>query len=166
MDKYANLLQVLKSAVNTQRVPLLMAEVVEITDESCTVKVDDLILTDVRLKATINESENRLLIIPKVGSIVVVGSLTGDLKDLVVLKVDEVDKVDYKQSGFNLIVDATDGKVSLKNTDVDFLTLMTSLVDLLKVFKVFTPSGPSGKPLPQVILKLNQFESSLKKLFK
>lgn len=167
MDKYAKLVNVLKEAVTKpQYVPVLMGEVKEVTGESCTVLIDDLELTEVRLKATINESTNKILISPKLGSMVLIGSLTGDLKDLAVLRMDELEKIEYEQDGLKIAIDSTDKKIAIENEDISLLGLMEELISLLKAFKVFTPSGPSGAPLPFTLSKLDQFEKHVKQLLK
>jgi len=167
MDKYAKLLVSLKQAVAPPKMlPIFSAEVKEITGESCTIILDGLELTEVRLKSTINGSANKIILSPKVGSIVLVGSLTGDLKDLAVLKIDEVEKVEYVQDGLKIVIDTTDKKVSIENEEVSFLGLMQELTGLLKDFRVYTPSGASGTPLPATVLKINEFEGHLQQLFK
>lgn len=168
MDKYRKLGEALKNnfSGNGKMMPLVNAEVKSIDGESCTVAVGDLDLTDVRLKATINEAANYVLVKPKVGSMVVVGSLTGDLKDLCVLSVDEVEKVEYRQNGLEVEIDSVSKKVLLKNDTVSLYDLFASLVDILKTIKVFTPSGPSGTPLPDTIAKVVQLETKFKSILK
>lgn len=166
MDKYKKLIAALQNIAPVPMVPLLPVQVKAITGESCTVEFGDLELTDVRLKATINGADNSLLLLPKVGSTVLVGSLTGDLKDLAVLKIDELQKINYVQDGLQLTVDATDNKVSVSNEQVSLYSLMQQLVDLLKAFKVYTPAGPSGTALPDTLAAILQFEVSFKQLLK
>jgi len=169
MDNYKKLVETLKQVVGgNNNIPLINAQVKEVTGESCTVLYgsDEMELTEVRLKSTINESGNYLLLIPKVGSMVTCGSFTGDFKDLCVLAIDEVESFKYVQNGLELEIDSTDGKVSIKNDDVSLLGLFGSLVAILKALKVFTPVGPSGKILPEILLQVNQFETDFKKLLK
>lgn len=166
-DKYLKLIDALKKGVNpAPATPIVPVEVVVITGETCTVKYGDLELTDVRLKATENGSVNSVLLLPKVGSMVLVGSLTGDMNDLVVLKIDELEKLAYKQDDLEVAVDATDGKVSVKNDEVSLVDLFQQLADLLKTLKVFTPSGPSGVPIPTSMNKIVAWETDFKKLLK
>jgi hypothetical protein len=166
-DTYKKLIDTLKMAVNGEAaLPLVPMEVKEITGETCVVIYGDLELTDVRLKATINNAANKVLLIPKVESFVLVGSLTGDLKDLAVLKVDELQKIQVLQDGCTIEFDFTTGKLEVSNKQVSLKGLFQSLVDLLKAFKVYTPSGPSGTALPNSITALNSFETDFKKLLK
>lgn len=166
MDRYKKLIDVLQLATPKEVLPLLNAEVKEITGESCTVVVDGLELTEVRLKATINGDSDGLLLIPKVGSMVLLGSLTGDLKDLAVLSIDQMEQLQYKQSGLSVVIDSTDKKVSIENDSTSLKALFQGLADLLKQFKVTTPSGPSTALLPDTMQAVIQFETDFKKLLK
>lgn len=60
---------------------------------TCAVSIGDAVIKGVRLRASLTERERQILIVPKVGSAVTVGSLTGDYADMVVLQVDEADSV-------------------------------------------------------------------------
>lgn len=168
MSKYKLLGDVFSEALkkNTNTLPLINAEVVSIEGESCTVKIDELIIDEVRLKATINGSNNKVIVQPKIGTMVLIGSLTGDLKDLAVLSVDEIEKLLYEQDDLKIEIDSTDKKIKIENDQVGLKSLFQSLTDLLKQFKVFTSTGPSGTPLPTTITSLTQFENDFKKLLK
>ncbi len=163
MDKYKKLVNAFRSIVPAAGLPLLPAQVKAITGDSCTVEYGDMELTDVKLKATIGGT-NKILLLPKIGSTVLIGSLTGDFKDLVVLKIDELQKIVYEQDGLQLTVDTTTGKVAVANEEVSLKGLFQQLTDLLKTFKVFTPVGPSGTALPDTQTKIVQFETDFKKL--
>lgn len=167
MDKYKKLADLLSGiGKGILPMPLFNATVISVGDESCTIQVNDVELDEVRLKATINESENKVIARPKVGSMVLVGSLTGDYKDLAVLAVDEVEKLEYEQDGLKVLIDSTDGKVSISNDETSLFAVFQLLTDLLKQFKVFTPAGPSGTPLPTTITSITQFETKFKSILK
>jgi len=168
MSKYAKLGEALKglAADAIITMPLMNAQVISIEGESCTIKIGGLELDEVRIKATINGNTNKLMAIPKVGSMVLVGSLTGDLKDLAIVGVDEVAKIMYEQDGLVIEVDSETGKIAIANDDVNMKGLFQQLAGLLKQFKVFTPAGPSGTPLPDTITSITQFETDFKKLLK
>jgi hypothetical protein len=168
MDRYKKLSELLgRSFLNSQKtMPLFNGIIKSIEGESCTVDIDGLEVDEVRLKATINGETNKIIVEPKVGSMVLIGSLTGDLKDLAVLKADELAKIIYQQDGLKLLLDSTDGKVSIENNNVSVHDIFQQLVDLLKLFKVYTPAGPSGTPLPDTITALTAFENDFKLILK
>ena len=167
-DRSAKLIEVLKKSLGVKsNVHLFNAEVKSVQGESCTVAVGDLELTDVRLKATINEASDYLMQIPAVGSMVLCGDMSGgDLREVCVLKIDKLEKLVLKQSGLDVLIDTTDGKIHIENEGPGLLQLFNALADILKTLKVFTPAGPSGTPLATTITKIQQFETNFKQLLK
>lgn len=138
-----------------------------VESESCSVELKSgLVISDVKLKATINGETNYLKLVPKLGSSVVLIGLTEGLGNMAIIKVDEVEKLEYQQDGLELLVDSTDKKVSIKNDSCSLVEAITDLTTLLKQLKVFTSVGPSGTPLPDTITALEQFETKIKSLLK
>lgn len=166
MDKAAELKKLLRVIVGFQNSLPIPAKVVKIDGDSCSVEIDSLVLTDVKLKATISEETDHLLITPKVGTNVLLMSLTGELDNLTVVKVDEVQSIHFKQNGLEFLVDGSDGKVSVKNNDTSLLDLFGELKELISAITVSTGVGPSGTPLPPTIQSLTLFEQNFKKLLK
>lgn len=166
MDRYRKLAEAIAAIKGKGNIPLFNAQVMAVEGESCTIRIGDIDIDEVRLKATMNGSANKVVARPKVGSVVLVGSLTGDLKDLAVLRVDEIAALEYEQDGLKIQVDSADGMVSISNNETSLKELFEMLTDLLKTFKVYTPSGPSGTPLPETAVKIEQFETAFKQILK
>lgn len=167
MDKPSEIKKYIKQIVGATLNLPVTAVVKSVTDDHCSVELKSgLVLTDVKLKATISTGSDYLRLLPKVGSTVVMISLTGTLDNLSIIKVDEIEKVEYSQNGLEVLIDSTDKKVSIKNDTCSLVDVLTDLVMALKGLKVFTPVGPSGTPLPDTILKLEQFETKFKTLLK
>lgn len=114
MDKYAKLNELLKGTggkqTNAASGPVLFqAKVVKVDKDSCTVSIGGLELSDVRLKAVVNEkTDGVLLVTPTPGSPVLVGSLTGDYNDLAVLSIEQFDKIILGGTSNSGIVKAPD----------------------------------------------------------
>lgn len=145
----------------------ITAKVVSLKKESCAVKLaSGLELDDVRMKASINESGNFIVMRPKVGSTVLLLSITGTLEDLAIIKIDEIENIEIDQNGLNILIDSKDGKIRIENDNVSIKELFQDLTDLLKTLKVYTPSGPSGVPIITSMNKINQFETNFKKILK
>jgi len=139
--------------------------VTKVVDDHCTVKLKNgLEISDVKLKATRNNEDNYLQVIPEIGSTVILISLTGKVDNLFIAKVDKVDKVCYKQNGLEVLIDGTNQKLSLKNDYYSLLEVLTDLTEILKGLKVYTSVGPSGTPLPDTIAKIKVFENNFKQL--
>lgn len=59
----------------------------------CDVQIGNILIPDVRLRASEMDDDGQMLVTPKIGSAVTVGSLSGDLTQLVVLQVDHIETV-------------------------------------------------------------------------
>jgi|SRR5690606_23731174 len=106
------------------------------------------------------------LVTPKANTKVQILSLSGGLENMVVIKVDEVEKIEIVQGELEVVIDSTDNKVGVKNSVCSLKDLLQELADLLKQLKVFTPAGPSGTPLPDSIIAITQFETKFNQLLK
>ncbi len=166
MDKLSEIKALIKEIAGTSSNLLFTAKVERVEGDTCTVKLSDsLSIPFVRLKAT-EGVEQGLLLTPKEGSKVTLLSSSGKLDDLTVIKVDEVNSIQYKQDGLDVLIDSEDKKVCIKNEQVSLLDLMQSLSDIIKNIKVSTGTGPSGTPLPDTISQLQQFETQFQQLLK
>ena len=92
MDIYGKIAKTIKAMGAAQGVVLFTAEVDSVEDESCTVKIGTLELTDVRLRAVLNSESDKIVVTPKRGSRVLVADMSGgSYIDLVVLSYSEID---------------------------------------------------------------------------
>lgn len=93
MDTYRRLADVLKGVNPQVMSPIIQGKMGNVDGNTCTVIVDDIEISDVRLRASTTDNENEMLIVPKLGTTVIVGSLTGDLDELVILSCDEIEMI-------------------------------------------------------------------------
>lgn len=131
------------------------ATVTEVQELTCSVIISDLELTDVRLKATTLEDEDKLVITPFKGSKVIVGSNNGDLRDLMILKVDDPEKIFYKHKDITIDIDGSSGKIVINEGGNGGLVIVgkttqrlnkieKDINDLKQVFKTWTPTPNDG----------------------
>lgn len=166
MSNLSELKKLMREVVGANPNLPITATVKSVDGDSCTVTLKGgLVLTDVKLKATIS-GDNYLRLIPKVGSTVLLLSLSGDLSNLTVIKFDETERFEYRQDGLDIIIDSGEGKIQVKNDQVSLKEILTDLSDFLKLFKVNTPSGPSTNVMPDTVLKIEEFEYKFKQLLK
>ena len=164
MDKPAAVKKALIEALGITPNLAITAEVVSVENTTCTVKlVSELVLSDVRLCATINESQDLFLITPKIGSEVIVMSQTGKLSGLFVLKVDAVESISYKKNGLEFLIDGTTGKITLKNTHANFGDLISKFITEVSNAIILTPAGP-GNIAPTTKAKLEVLNTKFKSL--
>lgn len=70
------------------------AKVTSVDGDTCDVELEDMKLTDVRLRAVVNGEDSKILVTPKTGSHVLVVDLSGNLSQLVVVGYSEVKKIE------------------------------------------------------------------------
>ena len=122
---------------------LTQGEVVTVEDLTCTVKIGDAEIEGVRLRASLTGRDRQILTVPKVGSCVTLGCLTADLNYLVVLQVDEIEKVIVnggELGGLIKIQELTDKINAL-------VEAFNSHTHLLPAGAVITSAGPSTNPV-------------------
>lgn len=151
MDIYGQIARTIKAMGATHGTILFSAEVKSVNGDICTLKIGALELTDVRLRAVADSSDNRLLITPKQGSQVIVADLSGgDYRDLLVLAYSEIETIDLRIGQTVLTVE--DGAVTFNEGNqglVKIQELTDKLNDLITTFNAHTHTtslGPSGPP--------------------
>ncbi len=139
--------------------------VTAVNGDTCSVAVAGFPISDIRLRVTADGKDN-LLIVPKVGSRVLMLSTDGTIGNLTVIKCDVAERIIFNENGLQVEIDSASGKVKVKNETTSLKTLFEQLTDILKTLKVYTPAGPSGTPLPDTLAKVMQFETEFKTILK
>ena len=113
MDTYRRLADVLKG-VNPQAIsPIMQGKMGDVDGNTCTVIVDDIEISDVRLRSSTTDNEHEMLIIPKLGTTVIVGSLTGDMDELVILSCDEIETISINGGALGGLIKINELKTQL-----------------------------------------------------
>ena len=94
MTQEQRLLRNIKTAVGPAALTVYQGIVVSVEDITCTVRFGSSDVSGIRLRASEASEEAQMLIVPRVGSAVIVGSLSGDLTQLAVLSVDAIDRIE------------------------------------------------------------------------
>lgn len=109
---YSDIKKKLQELCQKQTSALILAEVKKVDGTTCTVAIDDLELSDVRLRAVVNEEESGIVVSPKVGSMVMITDLShGNMRDWAVIMYSEIDNITInggKNNGMINIQDLTD----------------------------------------------------------
>lgn len=143
MDTPAEIKKALREALGINPNLAITATVVSVGENTCSIKlVSELVLTDVRLCATISDEPDMMVIKPKVGSEVIAMSQTGKLDGLFIVKVDAVDNITFKKEDFEIIIDGATKKVTIKNGTANLGQLMSNLIDTIMSAQIITPEGP------------------------
>lgn len=164
MDKSTQVKRALAQALGINPNLPITATVVSVENDTCTVKLlSKLVLSDVRLKATITDEADSFLIVPKVNSEVILMSQTGALSGLMVIKVNAVESIRYKKGDFEFVVDGTTGKVTLKKSGANFGALVSDLIKEISKAIILTPAGP-GQIAASTKAKLTALDTKFKTL--
>ena len=94
MTQEQRLLNNLKNAVGPAPIAVYQGIVVSVEGITCTVRFGDMDVAGVRLRASEASEDAQMLIVPRVNSAVIVGSLSGDLTQLAVLSVDAIERIE------------------------------------------------------------------------
>ena len=168
-DKIAEIKKKLQEVVGANPNYPIVATVTKVDGETCSIKmVSGLELSDVKLSATVCESEDYLLFEPKIGTDVLVLSGDGTLSNLYVIKADQIAKFRFSQNGLKVEFDSTDKKVKIENGSVSLKDLFTDLANIIINLKVnvLAPNAPSSTITPDVIAMVNQFSTAVNSLLK
>ena len=94
MDRYRELGDHLRKIGSGGRSITIYQGIVNSVDGNlCEVQIGSMAIPGVRLRASESADEGEMLVTPKVGSAVTLGSLSGDLSQLVVLQVDHIETI-------------------------------------------------------------------------
>jgi hypothetical protein len=146
MDKYRKLAELMKGGRRSGQV-FFPATVKSVEGNTCTIAIDGLMLSGVRLKSTTTKTSNQVLLTPLAGCNVLAGSLSGDLSNLFVISADVIDNIEITCNGQNL------------------MQILSQLLQALQKATVIVPQG-SGTFDPGTIATLVQVEQYLKMIFK
>ena len=134
---------------------ITQGEVTAVDGQTCTVQIGEARFEGVRLRASLSSRDRQMLIVPKIGSPVTLGCLTGDLNNLVVLQVDEVESITINGGKLG-------GLINIE----DLTTKINELVDAFNRHShtimsgaIVTTGGPNTTPVdvPSPMIKASRF---------
>lgn len=139
MDKYRELLNRLL-ALRGKDITITQGTVTAVSGITCCVQVGEMVISDVRLRASESPNEeSQMLVTPKIGSAVTIGCLSGDLAQTVVLAVDEVESITINGGKLGGLI------------NIDALT--QCLNNVITAFNSHTHTGvhgPTSAPVSQI----------------
>lgn len=131
-DKLQNVCQVREPSA------LILAKVSRVDGQTCDVIIDDLELSDVRLRAVVNDEQSGILVTPTVGSFVMITDLSnGDKRDWAVVMYSQIDKIEIN-SGKN------GGLINIKDLITQLNTIQDDINNLKNAITAWTPAPQDG----------------------
>lgn len=137
MDPYRELRERLENIGGGKATNLYQGVVTDLSDVTCEVSIDGLSIPDVRLRASTEVDGAQIIVRPAVGSVVIVGSLTGDLDHLVVLSMDRAEEVIINGGSLG-------GIVKVEELTNKLNTLEREINDIKQVLSSWTPVPNDG----------------------
>jgi hypothetical protein len=168
-DKVSQIKKKLIEVVGANSNYPIAGTVTAVDGETCSVKLaSGLVLSDVKINASVTGGDDYLLLIPKIDSLVLVLSGDGTLSNLYLIKVDQVAKFAFSQNGLKVEFDSTDKKVTIENGAVNLKDLFTDLATILNSLKVGVVSlgAPSATITPDVVALVSSFSTKVNALLK
>ena len=152
MQPEQRLIRNLHAAMGPKPITVYQGIVVSVDGITCTVSFGDQDVSGVRLRASEAENDAQILLVPRVGTAVVVGSLSGDLSHLAVLSVDAVERIEINggKLGGLINIEALTAKI---NELVDAFNTHTHTIGSGSVI-VGVPSAPMTNYNPIVVPKV------------
>lgn len=169
MEKIAEIKKKLKEVVGANPNYPIAGTVTAIDGETCSVQlVNGLVLTDVKINASVTDGEDYLLLVPAFNSEVLMLSGDGTLSNLYIIKVNEVSQFKFSQSGIKVEFDSMDGKIKIENNAINLKDLFSDLATILNSLKVAVVSvgAPSGTITPDVVTLVTNFSTKVNALLK
>lgn len=136
MDAYRELWERLKR-LQPRTSYLYQGVVKSVEGLTCTVQIDGLDIPDVRIRATITDDDMELLVTPAIGSGVIVGSLTDEFDQLVVLSIDKAEQIIFHGGHHG-------GLVLVREIAQRLNVLEQDINDLKQVMSTWTPTPQDG----------------------
>ena len=161
MDNYKRLINNLKEAAGITQLTIYQGIVTKTDGVTCTCRFDDLEVSDIRLRASLSDKDKQMLVVPKVNSAVIIGSLSGDLSQAVVLQVDEIERIEINGGKLGGLINIEDLTAKINDLVDKFNShthsLMTGTVNVAGNAGTMTNAAPISVPaVSQKAVKLQK----------
>lgn len=127
MNEYSKLKDLLKGVGGGKDITIYQGIVNSVDGCLCEVQIGGIAIPDVRLRASELDDDGQMLVTPKVGSAVTVGSLSGDLSQLVVLQVDHIETIVINGGSLGGLVNIEQLTSNLNAIEDDINNLKTAM---------------------------------------
>lgn len=154
MDKYREIAELLKGFQRIGNV-FFPATVESVEGNTCTINVDGLSVSDVRLKATDENTNDTVLMMPAVGANVLVGSYSDDFSNLFIIRSDSfcelylnVGKISFKLNKDGVVLNDGKNKGLVKiNEMVGWMQKVYSDLQSIKMLLSTSLTKAQGAPM-------------------
>lgn len=171
MDSLSEIKEKIRSIAGKNKQTVMTVKVTKTQGEICSVDLDGLELSDVRLRSVINSERSKLVVTPKVGSYITIADISGDLTELVMLQASEVDKVELtcegdviinggNNDGLVMINELTEKLNGLKDTVNEIVNAFNSHQHTVETSGSATAQMGTAAPVTSQVMQAKAFDKS------
>lgn len=149
MQPEQRLIRNIRKAVGPAPLTVYQGIVASVEGITCTVTFGSLNVSGIRLRASTADNDSQILIVPKVGSAVIVCSLSGDFADLAVISVDQVESIEINGGRLGGLINIEDLTAKIN----ELVDAFNSHTHLIPTGGVVCGAYPNGNPVqvPKVL---------------
>lgn len=147
MNELSQIKESIRKIAGQNRSQLVFTAKVESVDgEKCSVSIDGLTISDVRLRSVINGENSKILITPEQGSYVLVIDLSGgDFSNLAVIGYSQIEKIDVDANDKIIFNGGSNhGLVNIEELTQKLNAIEKDINTLKSVFSAWTPVAQDG----------------------
>lgn len=148
----------IKAVVGPAPITVYQGIVSRVDGITCTVRFGEMEVDGIRLRASEASQDTQMLIVPKVDTAVIVGSLSGDLSELVVLSVDVIERIEINggKLGGLINIEALTDKIN------ELVNAFNNHTHTIQAGQIVCGEFPSTAPVvvPEIASKAQQLQKS------
>lgn len=158
MQPEQRLISNIRKAVGPSPLTVYQGIVAAVDGITCTVTFGSQDVSGIRLRASKAEKDSQILLVPRVGSAVIVCSLSGDLADLAVIAVDEVERIEINGGKLGGLINIED----LTSKINELVRAFNSHTHVIPTGGVVCGTYPNGSPVqvPKILSPANSFNKA------
>lgn len=132
MDNYRQMYDLLKG-IKPSKITIAQGIIKAVDGLTCSVEIGGITVSDVRLRASESNNPNQILVIPKIGSAVLMCSLSGDLQQLAIIQIDEIEKIEINGGKLGGLINIEELTTKLNNIEKDINNLKSVIQNWIPV---------------------------------
>lgn len=148
----------IKAVVGPAPITVYQGIVSRVDGITCTVRFGEMEVDGIRLRASEESQDAQMLIVPKVDTAVIVGSLSGDLSELVVLSVDVIERIEINGGKLGGLINIE----ALTNKINELVNAFNNHTHTIQSGQIVCGTYPNAAPVqvPAITSKAQQLQKS------
>ena len=156
MQPEQRLIRNIREAAGPKPLTVYQGIVASVEGITCTVTFGSQDVSGIRLRASEADNQAQIILVPRVGTAVVVGSLSGDLSQLAVLSVDAVERIEINggQLGGLINIEQLTAKIN------ELVEAFNAHTHIIPTGAIVCGSSPNANPVtaPKILSPASSFD--------